>query len=151
MVRKQDTTQPKASEKKWKSKQTPATQEQINKIIEESKQIAAQATQRALEAIQAQGIMDPDASLPSNLTSIFENTPVRGSNEHMESTGLTGAVKRLSFIDHAIMEDSASKRNKHSEDKYVTLSNTPNKYILLPQIEYHTKIFVFLLPTNSLI
>ena len=102
MVRNSPVSKPKAGDRKWKAKQTLATQDQIDKIMEESKLIAAQATQRAIEAIQSQNtILDPQAQLPSNITAMFENTPAKGIKESTESTGLTGAIKRLSFTDYA--------------------------------------------------
>ena len=112
MVRKPPASNPKASQK-WKTKQTLNPQEQIEKIIEESKLITAQATQRAIEAIQAQhSILDPIANLPTKPASIFE-TPARGSGSNgLEGTGLTNTLKRLSFAGRADIEDSESKRNR---------------------------------------
>ena len=69
---------PKASEKKkWQSK--PPTKAQLDKIIEESKNIAALETQRAIAAIQIQSeeVLDPNAQIPNNPASIFASTPAK--------------------------------------------------------------------------
>ena len=74
MVRnnKASVAKPKAEVKKWLAK--PPTKAQLEKIIEESKEVAAQATKRAIEAIQNQGYaFDPRAQLPQNPQAIFDS------------------------------------------------------------------------------
>ena len=61
----------------WQPTKT-ITKAQVDKVVEESKNIAALATKKAIEAIQKQNeLLDPSDPIPNDPSSIFESTPAR--------------------------------------------------------------------------
>ena len=130
-------TEPKAaSKKKWQQEGLKApTKAQLDRIIQDSKEIAEQATHRAILAIQNMADpLGPNEELPKDPISIFQSPPARSSmSDHQ--TGLNGPMKRLSYADYAEIEDSVSKKNRpetqeeQSDDGDLNMGRTVRKRI----------------------